>query len=100
MAQRRCGYCHRTIPSNVHPYTMRIELFPRVADSLTISPSDLQADFDAEMRELIAKLEAMSEEQIRLQEERMYTRFCFVLCPDCRDGLVQKFRQSHHVPDP
>lgn len=84
----------------MHPYTMRIELFPRVADSLEISPGDLEIDFDAELKDIVARLEAMSEEEIRLQEERLYTRFCFVLCPACRDRLAAGFSDSSHVPEP
>lgn len=100
MDARRCGYCHREIAPGVHPYTMRIELFPRVADSLEIRLEDLEVDFDAEMKALVEQLEAMSEEEIETQEERIYTRFCFILCPACRDRLVRQFGESHHVPEP
>lgn len=100
MPNRRCGYCHQAIPEGVHPYTMRIELFPRVEDSLDVQSGDLEIDFDAEMRALVEQLEAMNEEEVRLQEERIYTRFCFILCQSCRDALASRFGESHHVPDP
>lgn len=100
MDPRRCGYCHREIPAEVHPYTMRIELFPRVADSLEIRLEDLEIDFDKEMKDLVAQLEAMTEEEVKSQEERIFTRFCFILCPACRDLLVDRFSESHHVPEP
>jgi hypothetical protein len=100
MNERHCGYCHQRIPSGVHPYTMRVELFPRVADTLEIRPEDLELDFDAEMKAIIAQLESMSPDEIGQQEERIYTRFCFILCPSCRDSLVSQFGDSHHVPEP
>lgn len=100
MKARRCGYCHRIIPPGVHPYTMRVELFPRVADSLQIEAGDLEVDFDAELKDLVAQLESLSEEEVRIQEERAYSRFCFILCPACRDALAGSFGSSHHVPEP
>ncbi len=100
MKTRQCGYCHQRISPEVHPYTMRIELFPRVADTLEIRPEDLELDFDTEMKALIAQLESMSPDEIDQEEERIYTRFCFILCPSCRDSLVKRFGESEHVPEP
>lgn len=94
MADRECGNCHCEIGEGVHPYTVKIELYPRVDESLEITEADLKVDFDAELKKIIEKMEAMSEEERKLEEERIYTRFNFTLCPRCRDALARQLRSN------
>lgn len=92
MPSLRCGNCHAELPEGVHPYTMRIELFPRVEESTRISGADLEQDIDEEIRRAIAQLSAMTEEEQIRQEERVYSSFSFVLCARCRDWLAQQLK--------
>ncbi len=94
----RCSNCHREIPHPVHPYTMRIELFPRVEESLQFSEADLEKDCDEEIKKIIAQLEAMDDEEAQLEEERVYSAFNFVLCPACRDFLAKQLKSNVATP--
>ncbi|HOE95062.1 MAG TPA: hypothetical protein PLS90_10245 [Candidatus Sumerlaeota bacterium] len=85
-----CAYCHQPIPANVHPYTLRLELFPAVEPSLQIREEDLKLDFEAEMRRLIRIMEQMDEAQVVEQEQRMFLSRSFTLCPACRDRLARQ----------
>jgi hypothetical protein len=89
-----CANCRKPIAEGVHPYTMRIEIFPRVEESLEFQPEDLEGDFDEEIQQIVEQLEAMSETEAQLEEERVYSCFTFVLCPSCRDFLASQFRSS------
>lgn len=93
-SDRTCRHCSREIPSGVHPYTMRIELFPCVEESLQISERELGEDSERKMREIVRALEAMDEEEIRLQEERVYSCFRLVVCPRCRDEIAAGLRRE------
>ena len=94
MAPLVCGNCLAPIPEGIHPYTMRIELFPRVEESTQISEEDMEIDLDAEIKKTIAQLEAMSEEERTLEEERVFSSFSFALCGACRDLLAQQLRRN------
>ena len=73
---------------------MRIELFPRVEDSVEFSEAELQIDFEDEWKKIIAKLEAMDEKEVQLEKDRVFSRFSFVLCVACRDVLAKQFRRT------
>ena len=90
----RCGNCQEEIPEETHPYTIRIEFFPRLEDSLHISKSDLEVDFDEELKRVIEKLEAMSTKEAQLEEERVYSSFTFTLCLKCRDLLALQLKRN------
>lgn len=94
ISHHRCGNCGEKIPEGVHPYTMKIELFPRVEESLQFSESDFEIDCTEEIKKIIAKLEAMDEEQTQLEEERVYSSFSFVVCPACRDQLARQLKRN------
>ena len=94
MANLQCSNCHGFIPNGVHPYTIRIELFPRVEESLEFTQGDFEIDFDEEISKIVQRLEAMSEDEKRLEEERTYSSFSFVLCISCRDKLSKALRHN------
>lgn len=89
-----CQYCHKPIGQSVHPYTLRLQLFPAIEPSLQISESDMAIDFEKEMKRLIETMEAMDDAQVREEEKKMYLAFSFTLCPKCRDRLA---RQLEHL---
>lgn len=86
----RCDHCHQTIDEGVHPYTLRLELFPAIEPSLQISEAELQVDFDAEMRRLIELMEQMDDAQVARQEKLMFFSVSFTLCPACRDRVTRQ----------
>lgn len=87
---KRCDYCHRIIPSKVHPYTLRLELFPEVETSLSI-PSDAKpTDLAAEMEKLVKLMAEMDEGEVIRQEKLMFVAHQFMLCPACRDKVAEK----------
>lgn len=77
---------------------MRIELFPRVEESLELTGEDMEIDFDEEIKKIVAQLEAMDEKERRLEEERVYSSFSFVLCTDCRNLLAAQLRRNLTTP--
>lgn len=99
MALLKCGNCHNEIPHGVHGYTMKVEMYPRVEESLEFSEVDLQKDINAELQAIVEQLEAMSDQEVELEEERVYSCFKFVLCRECRDALATGFRRSLHAPE-
>lgn len=94
MSGYQCANCHEPIPEDAHPHTMKIELFPLADDPLEISEEDLQINFDEEIKKIVGQLEAMDEAETKLQEERVYSSFSFVLCGRCRDLLARQLRQN------
>jgi hypothetical protein len=90
MTVKLCANCHRMISPTVHSYTLRIEVFAGIEESLTISQGEMETDHIQEMKDIIAKLESMNEDEVRDQEQKVYTRFNFAVCPACRHDLVRK----------
>jgi hypothetical protein len=88
-----CAYCHQPIPDGVHPYTLRLELFPAIEPSLQIAEADLERDFDAELQRLIEMMEQMDEHQVVEQEKRMFVSHAFTLCRGCRDRLAAQLER-------
>lgn len=89
-----CADCQEEIPEGAQPYTMRIELFASIDDPLEISAEELETNFEAELKKIVGQLEAMSEEELELQEERVHSAFSFVLCTRCRDSLAERLRRN------
>lgn len=89
-----CANCRARIPDGVHPYTMRIELFPRIEESLNITPEDLEIDFDTELKKIVEQLKAMSDDEVQAEEERIYSRFHFVVCDACREMLAKSLKEN------
>jgi hypothetical protein len=84
----QCAYCHQPIPDDVHPYTLRMELFPAIEPSLKVVEADLDRDFDAELQRLIQMMEKMDDAEVIEQEKRIFVRHTFTLCNGCRDRLA------------
>lgn len=85
-----CQYCHRSIEEDVHPYTLKMELYPAVEPSLQINEKDLQIDLEEELRRLVEMMEQMGEGEIVEQEKLIYFKRTFTLCPRCRHKLVEE----------
>jgi hypothetical protein len=85
MAAPRCINCRRSIADGVHPYTIRVEMFPRVEESIKISPEEMEVDCDAEIQRLVDRIE---------EEERVYVSFSYTICPACRDLLTAQLKRG------
>jgi glycine cleavage system protein P-like pyridoxal-binding family len=94
MAAPRCINCRRSIADGVHPYTIRVEMFPRVEESIKISPEEMEVDCDAEIQRLVDRLESMSEAERIEEEERVYVSFSYTICPACRDLLTAQLKRG------
>lgn len=86
----QCDYCRGLIAKDVHPYTLRLELFPAIEPSLEISQEDLEIDFEAEMKRLIELMESMDAGQVQQQEKLMFVAHGFTLCPACRNKIAEQ----------
>ena len=94
----RCAYCHQPIPDEMHPYTLRLELFPAIEPSLQVSEAELERDLEAEMKRLIELMERMDEDQVIEQEKRMFVSHTFMLCRLCRDRLARELERLGPPP--
>jgi hypothetical protein len=93
-----CDYCRQPISPNVHPYTLRLELFPAIEPSLEISAQQMQIDFAAEMERLIRLMEEMDEGAVIHQEKLMFVAHRFTLCPSCRNLLAARLERLQPPP--
>jgi hypothetical protein len=84
-----CDYCHKPIADHVHPFTLRLELFPAVEPSLQISERELQENAREDLHKLIEVLENMDDEEVARQEKLVYFSHHFTLCPACRHQMAQ-----------
>ncbi|MEN6626516.1 MAG: hypothetical protein ABFD69_09845 [Candidatus Sumerlaeia bacterium] len=85
-----CDYCHNPIPEGVHPFTLRLELFPAIEPSLEIDKKDLEIDLEAEMKRLIEQMEKMTESERIEQEKILFVAHKFTLCPACRNRIAEQ----------
>lgn len=93
-----CDYCHQPIEQSVHPYTLRLELFPAIEPSLQITAKGMEVDFATEMERLISLMEEMSEAEVIKQEKLVFVSHTFTLCPVCRDLLAQRLERLQPPP--
>lgn len=94
-----CDYCRQSIPEKVHPYTLRLELFPAVEPSLTIKDADPDVDLADEMERLVRQMEAMDDGEVMRQEKLMFVSYTFTVCPACRERLAQQLERLNPHPD-
>jgi hypothetical protein len=82
----------------VHPYTLKLELFPAVEPSLQIKPADPATDLAAEMERLVRQMEEMDDGEVLRQEKLMFISYAFTLCPACRERLAGQLERlnPHH----
>jgi len=66
-------------------YVVRLEGFAAY-DPLEITKSDLEKDFEAEMKKLLESLSRLSPEQA---QDQVYRSFRFDLCPRCWKRLLE-----------
>ena len=98
-----CAYCRRPLPEGTHPFTLRMDFFPAIEPSLTLSEEDIEGDARAELERLMEKMAAMDDAQAREQEKLVFTRHEYVLCRRCRDRLVarlERLDQAGQAPPP
>ena len=99
MKQATCSYCRKAIHPKVHPYTLKLELFPAVEPSLNFSAEDLAGDHEAAMRRLIEQMERMNDDEVKEQEKLVYIAHQFTLCPACRHGIAADLERLMPPPE-
>lgn len=93
---RLCENCGRWIEANEMLYRVRLEVYaePRIDFSDPLPPrSRARADW----KELIARMEAMSEEEVREAADQVHELIEYNLCPECRRDLHRRIRVSKDV---
>lgn len=88
-----CAYCRQTIPVGMYPFTLRLELFHAVEETLEIDQTTLTQDLGDEMQRLIAIMEKMTDLEVEEEEKRMYVSYAFTLCRPCRDRLAHQLER-------
>ena len=83
-----CDYCHGSIGEDVHPFTLRLELFPAIEPSLELGEDDPSVDLKAEMMRIIKLMRSLDEGEVVKQEKLMFVAYSFTLCPACRNQLA------------
>jgi hypothetical protein len=86
--KHRCHYCHKHIGGEIHPYTLKLELFPAIEPSLKITAEQLEIDFESEFNHLIEMMQEMQESDLVKQENLTFISHSFTLCPDCRHHIT------------
>lgn len=94
-----CDYCRQNMPDAVHPFTLKLELFPAVEPSLEIKPSEFEGNMSEEMERLINEMAKMEDSEVLRQEKLMYVSYCFTLCPACRERLAGQLERLSPHPD-
>lgn len=89
----RCDYCHQPIGEGVHPFTLKLELYPAVEPSLQVSQKELETDLAAEMERLVQMMSEMNEDEVLRQEKLMHVAHRFTLCPACRDKIARQLER-------
>ena len=81
-----CDRCDATLllDSDVR-YLVRIDVYAAY-DPLEITRDDLERDFEAEMRDLIASMEARDPQEL---QDEVHRRFEFDLCPACQKRFLR-----------
>jgi hypothetical protein len=92
-----CAACGQEISPDRPGYTLRLDLFGW-AGPLEIGEDELTQDRRAELLELVQKLGALSAEQVAEQEDQVFERYTFPLCPRCREDLHGRLRTLRPRP--
>jgi hypothetical protein len=74
--------CQSEILTGTQAYTLRIDLF--AGTDLEVTDEELQKDRTEEFEQLIDQLEKMDAEQISEEQDKIFERYTFTLCPICR----------------
>lgn len=91
-----CDYCHNPLPGQVHPYTLRMELYPAIEPSLNFQGGEHKVDVEAEISRLVEIMKSMSDEEVAEQEKLVFTAREYTLCRACRDRIASQIE----VPQP
>ena len=78
-----CASCGRAIPPEDLTYRLRVDLFADPTPP-SIGDEDLVADNREEWDRLIAAMSAMSDSQAEEERDKVFERYEFTLCAECR----------------
>ena len=94
-SDRFCENCGRWIEPNETLYRMRLEIVakPPGPEPIDLTPGE---DVRAELADLLARMEAMGDDEVAEATEQVHEVFAFTLCPACRNdvhGRIKARRQ-------
>lgn len=79
-----CASCRAVIEPDTQVYTLRVELFAS-AKPPVFSEEDLLADHRAAWEELLEAMGQMTPREVEEEEDKVFERHEFSLCPRCRE---------------
>lgn len=85
MKYYRCDMCGARIETDELRYVLKMDLFAAY-DTMKLELSDLEKDYEDEIRNLIEKMEQMSPKEL---EEDVFKELKFDLCRKCQQKLLK-----------
>jgi type II restriction/modification system DNA methylase subunit YeeA len=86
----RCDLCGTRIEASELRYVLKMNIFAAY-DKLQIELSDLEKDYQNEIRKLIEEMEQMDPKQL---EEDVFKQFNFDLCRRCQQEIIKNPLES------
>ncbi len=80
-----CDMCGARIESTELRYVLKMNLFAAY-DTMKIESSDLERDYEEEIRKLIEKMEGMNPKEL---EEDVFKQLVFDLCRGCQQKFLK-----------
>ncbi len=80
-----CDRCGARIEANELRYVLKMNIFAAY-DTMKIELSDLEKDYEDEIRKLIEKIEHMDPKQL---QEDVFKQFSFDLCRGCQQKFLR-----------
>jgi hypothetical protein len=97
-----CSICRTEILKDKQIYVLRIDLFA-APDKLEITEEEPEKDRRGEFEKLIEQLESMDAEAVEEENEKVFERHIYMLCPICRarfHGLLRDVRTAKEGKGP
>ena len=94
--ERVCEHCGRWVESNETMYCVRIEVFaePTIPP---FDPNETREQAAAEWERLLARLDKMSDDDVRDASDQVYERYAYNLCAACRAEMHHRIRVRKQV---
>ena len=93
---RTCEHCGRWVEPNETMYCVRVEVFaePTIPP---FDPHETREQANAAWERLLARLEKMSDDEVREASDQVYERYAYNLCATCRAEMHRRIRLNKQV---
>lgn len=88
MPSRKCDNCGHNAPTDEQMYTLRLQMFARVAP-LIFTAKDLEQDHVLKLEELVKQMESADPEEA---EAQVFETYNFDLCSRCRRKMHRQLK--------